>query len=91
MVTICNHLVALSFGKRKYEIRWKSSLIAFDLLVQALGRDTIERSEIGVYDRLVTTDYLDAMSDRRAGNECRGFVLLGDDNLQKAGYSSRNA
>ena len=91
MVTICNHLVALAFGKRKYEIRWKSSLIALDLLVQTLGRDTIERSEIGIYDRLVATDYQDAMSDRCAGSECRDFVLLGDDNLQKAWYSYRNA
>jgi len=48
VVAICDHLVALGACEREHEIAGKASGVTFDLLVQTLDWNVVERAEVGI-------------------------------------------
>ncbi len=46
VVTVCDHLLLFLAGELKNEILWKADGVAFDCLVQGLGRDAVDRCQV---------------------------------------------
>ena len=60
----------LLFGKLKHEICREAFQIAPDLFVEALGRHTVERGQIGIDDDLLPAQQHDGLRDVLGGHEC---------------------
>ena len=60
-------------GKLKHEVYWETTEVAFDLLVEAFGRHTVQRGEIGIEKDLLPPQYVNYPGDV-FGAHLRGCV-----------------
>jgi hypothetical protein len=65
------HRLSLGAREPEHEIRGEPRGVALDLLVQALGRDAIERGELGIED-----DPLATQEEDRAGDALNTHGML---------------
>lgn len=56
MVTICDHLLLFVVRQLKNEILWRADGVAFDGLVQGLGRDAVDRCQVGIEKDLLSAN-----------------------------------
>jgi hypothetical protein len=69
VVTICDHLGFLGFGELEHEIRRKTAKVSLDLLVEPLGRDTIDRRKIRIQHDPFSAEQEDSTLDALGRNQ----------------------
>ena len=82
MVTICDHLFLLCFGELEKEILRKTPCIALDGLVERLGRNAVNRREVGIEQDFLAPDRADQGFEGKGGFMARRFRRRGPGGLR---------
>jgi len=74
--SISHHHKQLGSGQAEHEIGRKPIAIAFDLLIQPLGCDAVNRCKVGVEHNLMSTDQQDRSLDSFCRYDCSVALAL---------------
>ena len=75
VVTSCDHLGSFGFGQPESKIWREASRITANSLIESLGRNSVDRSQVGIQQHLLAADRQDPRIDRRRGEWYRKALV----------------